>query len=58
MKVVNMSMLSPSILHVPRVVVKQWTYLGILLVLTCFEAHSKDKQECSFIYMRWTVIKF
>lgn len=24
----------------------------------CFEAHAKDKQKCSFLYTRWTVIKF
>ena len=45
---VDVNMLSPVILHVLRDIGKQWAYMSTLLDLACFEAHAKDKQECSF----------
>lgn len=58
MKVVSMNTLGPSVLHVPRIRVKQQAYMSTLLVLTCFEVHAKNKWECGFMCNIWTVIQF
>lgn len=58
MKVVSMNMLRPSMLHVPRIRVKQGAYMSTLLDLACVEIHAKNKEECGFICTIWTVIQF